>query len=104
MSLGLTILFVLFAAVLLGIVVALWRYWRSFARIGPDEEAYDQRVAALNERQANRLSDDQLRQPLTDEDAWNIMLRRGMQARKRDRYAAELRRKLREGRRRMDDR
>ena len=45
-------------------------------------------MAAMNERQANRLSDEQLRTPLTDDEAWNIMVRRGQrQPRRRSRYS-----------------
>lgn len=54
-----------------------WRVWRTTMRISPQEEAYDNRVASMNERQANRLSDEQLTKPPTDEDAWALMVRRG---------------------------
>lgn len=100
MSAGFFILFFVSAALLAGIVVALWRYWRNVANITPEQEEYDKRVATLNERQANRLTNDQLGQKISEEDAWNIMLRRGARARRRDRYAAEVRRRYDERRRR----
>ena len=98
MSPGLFILFLLSAALLTGIIVVLWRYWRDYANITPEEEAFDKRVAALNERQANRLSNEQLAQPVSEEDAWKIMLQRGAQARRRARYAEEVGRRYRERR------
>ena len=98
MSPGLFILFLFSAALLAGIVVVLWRYWRDYANITPEEEAFDKRVAALNERQANRLSNEQLAQSVSEEDAWKIMLRRGSQARRRSRYAEEVGRRYRERR------
>ena len=75
------VLFLLFAVLLLGVVYALWRYWDNLSRLSPEEEAFDERVAALNERQANRISDEQLAHPLSEDDAWNIMVRRGQRSR-----------------------
>ncbi|HEU5015956.1 MAG TPA: hypothetical protein VFT66_25760 [Roseiflexaceae bacterium] len=98
MSPGFFILFLLSAALLVGVVVILWRYWREYANITPEEEAFDKRVANLNERQANRLSNDQLAQSVSEEDAWKITLRRGAQARRRARYADEVRQRYRERR------
>lgn len=100
MSPGLFLLFLLSAALLVGLIVVLWRYWRTFANITPEAEAFDKRVATLNERQAHRLSDNQLAQRVTEEDAWGIMVRRGVRARRRDRYAAEVRRRYTERRKR----
>lgn len=74
-------LFLIFLAVIALALFVIWRYWSSIARITPEEEEYDERVAALNERQANRLSDEQLVQPLTDDEAWSIMVHRGMRRR-----------------------
>jgi hypothetical protein len=73
------LLFMLLAVVLLVVVYGLLRYWDTLVSKSPEEEAYDRRVADLNERQANRLSDDQLTHPISDDDAWQIMLRRGRQ-------------------------
>ena len=95
------VLFLLFAALLLGVVYALWRYWDNLSRLSPEEEAFDKRVAALNERQANRISDEQLAQPISEDDAWGIMVNRGQRGRGgSDRYSGMLTRRARERRRR----
>jgi hypothetical protein len=91
-----TLLFVIFAVLLLAIIYALWRYWFSIAQVTPEEEEFDERVAALNERQANRISDEQLRRPLNEDDAWQIMVRRG-------RRPPQRRRRVREDRLRDDE-
>ena len=81
-------LLLMFMVLLCGVLFAVWRYWNNLTRLSPEEEEYDERVAAMNERQANRLSDEQLRTPLTDDEAWNIMVRRGQrQPRRRSRYS-----------------
>jgi hypothetical protein len=123
------VLFVIFAVLLLAIIYALWRYWFSIAQVTPEEEEFDERVAALNERQANRISDEQLLRPFSEEDAWQIMVRRGQQPlrrrrrvrkdlarddeeyederlrrydERRERYAGDLRRRSEERRARYD--
>jgi hypothetical protein len=74
--------------VLLGAGVGVaWYVWRTTMRVSPQEEAYDNRVATMNERQANRLSDEQLTKPPTDEDAWALMVRRGQRQRRAARPA-----------------
>ena len=96
----LAILFIICAIVLLSIVYMLWRYWDDVARVTPEEEAYDKRVASLNERQANRMSDKQLVRQLSEDDAWTIMVARGRRAAtRRNRYAGDLKRRTRERRR-----
>ncbi len=80
-----TLLFLIFLALIAVALYAVWRYWGTLARVTPEEEEFDERVAALNERQANRLSDEQLTRPMSDDDAWNIMVRRGQSARERGR-------------------
>ena len=95
------LLFVLSAALLLGVVYALWRYWDNVSRLSPEEEAFDERVAALNERQANRISDEELAQPIDEDEAWRIMVSRGQRGRRRrERYGGELARRIGERRRR----
>jgi hypothetical protein len=95
------LLFLISAALLLGAVYAVWRYWDNLARLSPEEEAFDERVAALNERQANRFSDEELTHPLTEDDAWSIMVSRGQRSRRRrDRYGGELARRAATRRRR----
>jgi hypothetical protein len=71
----------MFLIVIAVALFVIWRYWGSLARVSPEEQEYDERMAALNERQANRLSDDQLTRPLSDDDAWAIMVSRGRQQR-----------------------
>jgi hypothetical protein len=94
-------LFLLVAVIVCGVLFAVWRYWNNLTRLSPEEEEYDEQVAAMNERQANRWSDEQLTTPLTDDEAWNIMVRRGMRDRKRrGRYGRETDRLLRERRER----
>jgi hypothetical protein len=88
------VLFLICAALLLGAIYAVWRYWDNLARISPEEEAFDERVASLNERQANRISDTQLARPLTEDDAWGMMVDRGRRAAaRRDRYSGDLARR-----------
>ena len=95
------VLFLIFAALLLGVVYAVWRYWENLAHVSPEEEAFDERMALLNERQANRISDEQLIQPLNEDDAWKIMVNRGRRAGRRlDRYGGNLARRAVERRRR----
>jgi hypothetical protein len=79
------ILFLFFTALVAGALLLVWRYWNTIARVSPEEEAFDERMTALNDRQANRLSDEQLTHPLTDDDAWSVMVQRGRRARERQR-------------------
>ena len=96
------VLFLFFAALLLGLIYALWRYWDSVAHISPEEEEFDERMASLNERQANRISDEDLSQPLSEDDAWSIMVSRGRRTGKRsERYGGNLAQRAGERRRRM---
>jgi hypothetical protein len=95
-----TVLFLITAVLLLGGVYALWRYWDNLARLSPEEEAFDERVAALNERQANRVSDEELAHPVSEDEAWQIMVSRGQRPRRRERYGGELSRRIGERRRR----
>ncbi|HJZ46142.1 MAG TPA: hypothetical protein VKE41_03215 [Roseiflexaceae bacterium] len=113
------VLFVLFTLLIAGALLLIWRYWNAVARVSPEEEAFDERMTALNDRQANRLSDDQLTHPLNDDDAWSIMVQRGRRDRERrrrpprptqrrlappreDRYGGELSRRVDERRRRTE--
>ena len=96
-----TVLFLASAVLLLGAVYALWRYWDNLSRLSPEEEAFDERVAALNERQANRVSDEDLARTLDEDEAWQIMVSRGQRGkRRRERYGGELSRRVGERRRR----
>jgi len=82
------ILFLFFTALVAGALLLIWRYWNTLARVSPEEEEFDERMTALNDRQANRLSDEQLTHPLTDDDAWSVMVHRGRRDRERRRKPA----------------
>lgn len=71
-------LFLVFGLLIAAGLFLVWRYWMNIARRSPEEQEFDERMSALNERQANRISDRFLAQPLTDEDAWRLMVQRGM--------------------------
>lgn len=86
-------LFVLFAAFLLLAAYLLWRYWGALTTVSPEEERFEQRIAALNERQAHRYSDEELAMPVTEEDAWRVMVERGRRVARRDRSMGDLMRR-----------
>jgi hypothetical protein len=113
------LLFFFFTALVAGALLLVWRYWNTIARVSPEEEEFDERMTALNDRQANRLTDDQLTHPLTDDDAWSVMVQRGRRDRERrrrparptqrqlptareERYGGELSRRVDERRRRSE--
>jgi hypothetical protein len=119
MAVAPTLLFIFFTLLIAGALLLVWRYWNTIAHVSPEEEAFDERMTALNDRQANRLSDDQLTHPLTDDDAWSVMVRRGRRDRERrrrptratqrrlpppreERYGGELSRRVDERRRRSE--
>ena len=115
------VLFLLFTAVICAVLFAVWRYWGLIANVSPEEEEFDERMTDLNNRQANRLSDDQLTHPLSDDDAWGVMVRRGLRDRerrrrpardtkrralpapRRERYGGDLARRVDERRERQDE-
>jgi hypothetical protein len=93
------LLFALLAVILVAVVIGIRRYWDDQVELSDDEEAYDKRVAKLNERQANRITDEQLTSPPSDEDAWQIILQRGRKAlSRRNRYGGDYTRRTRERR------
>ncbi len=65
------------AALLIGLVVLLWRVWASYTNRSPEDEAREHELAALNDAQANRVSDQQLTRPLDNDSAWQTMVQRG---------------------------
>lgn len=94
-------LFLIFAVLLLAVVYAVWRYWERLARVSYEEEEFDERMAALNERQSHRISDEQLTHPPSEDDAWRVMVERGRRVgRRRERYGGDLARRTRDRRRR----
>ena len=117
---GPTFLFVVFVVLIALVLFAIWRYWNSLARVSPEEEEFDDLMSKLNDRQANRLSDEVLTNPLSDEDAWQIMVRRGRRfgngsrrkpretaprllSPRRERYGGELARRIEERRERTGE-
>jgi len=96
------LLFVVFAALLLLAAYLLWRYWAALTTVTPEEERFEERIAALNERQAHRYSDEELAAPVTEEDAWRVMVERGRRVARRDRSTGDLTR--RRARRSLGDR
>jgi hypothetical protein len=83
-------LYIVFGLLLTVIVVVLWRYWATLVDRTPEEDAYERRLTALNERQANRYSDDALTSAPNEDDSWAIMVERGRRSGRRDRYAGDL--------------
>lgn len=73
------ILITIMALLLLGWVSYTWHNWRRTTDVTEEDEYYDRRVISLNNRQANRLSDQDLTQPIHEDDAWQIMVQRGRQ-------------------------
>jgi hypothetical protein len=95
------LLFILFVAAVAGAAYAVWRFWNGFSDRTPEDTAYERRVSALNERQANRYSDEDLKRTRRPDDAWQITVERGRRAgRRQDRYAGDAKRRLEERRRR----
>ncbi|MCS6841277.1 MAG: hypothetical protein NZ699_17980 [Roseiflexus sp.] len=78
-------LFVLFAAFLLLAAHLVWRYWAVLTTVSPEEERLEKRLAALNEHQAHRYSDEELAAPISEEDAWRLMVERGRRIAQRER-------------------
>lgn len=87
------LLFVLFAAILLLAAYLLWRYWAALTVATPGEERFEERIAALNERQAHRYSDEELTALATEEDAWRTMVERGRRATRRERSTGDVMRR-----------
>jgi hypothetical protein len=93
-SVGALLLVVFGSVVLIGVAIVLWRIWDGLTHTTPEEEAYERRVAQLNERQANRLSDDDLRRSSSLNEAWQITVDRGRRSgKRRQRYNGDLNRR-----------
>lgn len=75
-------LFVLFVAVALILIILVYmahQLWQSYTRFTPDDKDFEDQIAKLNDYQSHRLSDKHLVNPLSSEDAWALMVRRGLQ-------------------------
>lgn len=77
--------FLVAAALLFGGLYMLRRLWWDYARVTEADEVFEQRVASLNNDQANRVSDELLTRPLNSEEAWKAMVRRGGRSARRER-------------------
>ncbi len=78
------ILIALAVTALLGAIgIAAWRYWREQVNISPEDEIILREIAELNDRQANRVSDQRLRDGIDPDEAWRIMVQRGQSGRRR---------------------
>jgi|HigsolmetaAR206D_1030411.scaffolds.fasta_scaffold13094_2 hypothetical protein len=74
------ILITIIALLLFGWVSYAWYNWRNTTQFSEADEYYDKGVISLNDRQANRLSDNELTRPIREDDAWQIMVQRGRQS------------------------
>ncbi len=77
MTLTLFVLFLLSALIFGGLIYLIWRMWWNYSQMTPTDKEFDARIAALNDNQANRVSDERLAKPINPEDAWQVMVRRG---------------------------
>ncbi|MEJ5346433.1 MAG: hypothetical protein WHS83_16085 [Chloroflexus sp.] len=68
---------ILVTLILGGIGIIAWRYWREQVNITPEDEELLREIAELNDRQANRISDQRLRSRVDPDEAWQIMVQRG---------------------------
>ncbi|OAN42797.1 hypothetical protein A6A03_03510 [Chloroflexus islandicus] len=77
-------LIALLVTLLLGLIgFFAWRYWREQVNISPEDEELLREIAELNDRQANRISDQRLRSGIDPDEAWRIMVQRGQRSRRR---------------------
>ena len=71
------VLFPLAAALLVALVALVWRFWATYADRSDEAEAHERELAALNNLQANRVSDQLLTRPFDNDSAWQTMVQRG---------------------------
>ncbi|NNJ12480.1 hypothetical protein EKD04_019320 [Chloroflexales bacterium ZM16-3] len=79
------LLFVVAALLLILLVALIWRFWKNFAQVSPEEEELERSIASLNDSQANRVSDQQIARQMDAETGWQIMVRRGQRDSRRPR-------------------
>lgn len=79
------LLFSVTAVVFAVVIYLAWRLWHDQTRLTREDEELKDRIIALNDAQAHRISDHQLRRPLDADDAWQIMVRRGRRTSARNR-------------------
>ncbi|NJN17831.1 MAG: hypothetical protein HC822_16925 [Oscillochloris sp.] len=73
------------ALILIGLIVLAWRLWGAYTQRTAEEEEYERNVASLNDQQANRMSDGQIRRPIDIDTGWDVMVQRGKPERRRRR-------------------
>jgi hypothetical protein len=79
------VLFLIAALILIGLIGLIWRFWQSYVRVTPDDEAFEREIATLNDSQANRLSDQQLTRRIDTQTGWDLMVKRGQEGTRRRR-------------------
>lgn len=65
------------ALIILVLVVVAWRFWLNYSQITSESADFEERLADLNEIQANRYSDGQIRHVYSPDEAWKEMAMRG---------------------------
>lgn len=82
-QIGGLVITILVTLILGSIGIVAWRYWREQVNISPEDEELLREIAELNERQANRISDQRLRSRIDSDEAWQIMVQRGRKSSRR---------------------
>ncbi|WP_322821786.1 hypothetical protein [Chloroflexus sp.] len=82
-QIGGLVIAILVTLILGSIGIVAWRYWREQVNISPEDEELLREIAELNERQANRISDQRLRSRVDPDEAWQIMVQRGRKSSRR---------------------
>jgi hypothetical protein len=76
---GFYLLFGVSALLLLGLIVLIWQVWGNYTQVSPEDEEFERSMASLNDAQANRLTDQQLRRKIDTDTGWQIMVQRGLE-------------------------
>ncbi|MEI7644110.1 MAG: hypothetical protein WCJ55_07500 [Chloroflexales bacterium] len=79
------LLFAIAALLMILLAALIWRFWQGFVEVSPEEEELERSIASLNDAQANRVSDQQITRQMDTETGWQIMVRRGQRASRRER-------------------
>jgi len=79
------VIFAIVVLMLLGGLYLAWSLWWSYVEVNPEDEAFHNRVAHLNDDQSYRMSDQQIANPPDSETAWMQMVRQGRRRRRTSR-------------------
>ncbi len=71
------VIFAIVVLILLGGLYLAWSLWWSYTQVSPEDEAFHNEVAHLNDDQSYRMSDQQIANPPDSETAWMQMVRQG---------------------------